>query len=446
MDKYLIYPKQFRRMNIPIEKNRCFVIMPFKKELDYIYGTIKKGLSENGYICNRVDEISGSTPIINKILSEILKSRYVIADLTDCNANVFYELGIAHSFKDAQNIIILKQKGSKVPFDITHLTYIEYENDNPKYLISTILKSIEECSLYTDFQEILNIKGIISFVNENTDYFIDYLQSELQNDITVLTRILSNEYLQMSEIEIELFFNRYENILQKAIKTQDDYVFEGILKVYYEMLISCSALSTIQLHVSNFLNGNFTSTFSTSESKIKIWQTDLAITLAKSNKMFSIVLPWIIRYFSETKTATIDLNRYKLEAFLMTSDHPTVNEMICNSVFDSNCYVREHISDIIGEKRLTQAVHNLCRQLVAEKNYYSAVSEIEALGKIGDTNAIEYILKWVTENEKEIISQKQFFVLKHIRIALLKLDSTSQTYIKTFDEKYVEFLKDYYIL
>ena len=89
MDEYLIYPKQFQRVSIPVEKNRCFVIMPFKDELDYIYGVIKQGLNKAGYICNRVDEIGGATPIINKILTEILQSRYIIADLTDCNPNVF---------------------------------------------------------------------------------------------------------------------------------------------------------------------------------------------------------------------------------------------------------------------------------------------------------------------------------------------------------------------
>lgn len=90
MKDYKIYPKQFINDKIPIEKNRCFMLMPFSPEFDYIYGTIKKDLNENGLICNRADEIAGSKPILNKILTEILKSRYIIADLTDYNPNVFY--------------------------------------------------------------------------------------------------------------------------------------------------------------------------------------------------------------------------------------------------------------------------------------------------------------------------------------------------------------------
>ena len=133
MDSYKIYPKQFRNAKIPIEKNRCFFIMPFADDFDIVYGELKSLLGKDGYVCTRVDEIAGSTPIINKILTELLKAQFIIVDLTNCNPNVFYELGIAHTFKDAENIFLLKQKGTSVPFDITHLTYMEYEKDNLKY-------------------------------------------------------------------------------------------------------------------------------------------------------------------------------------------------------------------------------------------------------------------------------------------------------------------------
>ncbi len=54
------------------------MLMPFSKEFDHIYGVIKNDLNDCGFICNRADEISGSKPILNKILTEILKSQYII--------------------------------------------------------------------------------------------------------------------------------------------------------------------------------------------------------------------------------------------------------------------------------------------------------------------------------------------------------------------------------
>lgn len=445
MDDYLIYPKQFQRVSIPVEKNRCFVIMPFKEELDLVYGTIKKGLNNAGYICNRVDEILGSTPIINKILTEILRSRYIIADLTDCNPNVFYELGVAHSFKDASNIIILKQSGSKVPFDITHLTYIEYDADNPKYISAAILKSISMYSYLADFQEALNLRGIISFVKDNGDYFVDYLKAELGNSLSVLTQILLNEVNQINESRISNFLNEYEILISKSVASGKQDILPGILRVYQEVLISTAQLSCAVDHATCFIDGTFLSRFNLKDEEMISWKTDMAIALANAHKMFPVVLPWIIQYFSQTKSATIDLNRYKLEAFLMSSDHPTVNEMICNAIYDRNCYVREHMADIIGEKRLTDGVQSLCHQLRSEENYYSAVSMIAALGKLGSDSALAYIHEWIATNEQNIIQEKQFFVLKHARIAIAKLDHTGQS-SRSFDEKYNVYLKDYYIL
>lgn len=447
MDEYLIYPKQFQRVSIPVEKNRCFVIMPFKDELDYIYGVIKQGLNKAGYICNRVDEIGGATPIINKILTEILQSRYIIADLTDCNPNVFYELGIAHSFKEAQNIIILKQQGSKVPFDITHLTYIEYDPNNVKYLTSAILKEISTNSYLADFREALNVRGIISYVKNDEEFFITYLEKEFKKYLTFLISILNNEIEKYSQEDIENFLCQYEIFLGQSIIKESDDIINGLMLIYQEVLISLSKFDSAEDAVCRFLDGSFLERYISNEEKTLIWKTDLTISLAKANKMIDKVLPWIIKYFSQTKTASIDLNRYKLEAFLMTSENNKVNQVICDAIFDSNCYIREHMADIIGEKRLLSGVCNLCRQLSIEENYYSAVSIIEALGKLRDTKAITYINNWIKYYENNIISEKQFFVLKHARIAISKLvDSPDAQELTLFDEKYQKYLQGYFIL
>lgn len=447
MDDYLIYPKQFQRISIPVEKNRCFVIMPFKDELDYIYGVIKQGLNKAGYICNRVDEIEGSKPIINKILTEILQSRYIIADLTDCNPNVFYELGIAHSFKEAQNIIILKQQDSKVPFDITHLTYIEYNPNNIKYLTSAILKQILKNSYLADFREALNVRGIISYVKNDEELFITYVEREFKDNLTQLISILNNEVEKYSSEDIEKFLYQYEILLGRGIIKETEEIINGLMLIYQEILISLSKFDSAEESVCHFLDGSFLARFISNEEKVLCWKTDLTIALARANKMIDKVLPWIIRYFSQTKTASIDLNRYKLEAFLMTSENNKVNEVICDAIFDSNCYIREHMADIIGEKRLISGLRNLCRQLTVEENYYSAVSLIEALGKLRNPEALTYIVNWIQNNENNIISEKHYFVLKHARIALSKLvDGPEAKELTSFDEKYQKYLQDYFIL
>lgn len=75
----------------------------------------------------RVDEISSQGTVTTDIVTRIMHSDFVVADVTYPNPNVFYELGLRHSCKPG-TIIIKEKNGPKVPFDIAHLRYIEYEN------------------------------------------------------------------------------------------------------------------------------------------------------------------------------------------------------------------------------------------------------------------------------------------------------------------------------
>jgi len=75
----------------------------------------------------RADEVSIPGSITTDIVSRLMHSDYVIADVTYPNPNVFYELGLRHASRNG-TIIIRDKAGPRVPFDISHLRYIEYEN------------------------------------------------------------------------------------------------------------------------------------------------------------------------------------------------------------------------------------------------------------------------------------------------------------------------------
>lgn len=75
----------------------------------------------------RADEISLPGTITTDIITRIMHSDYVIADVTFPNPNVFYELGLRHACRPG-TVIIKDKSGPSVPFDIAHLRYVEYEN------------------------------------------------------------------------------------------------------------------------------------------------------------------------------------------------------------------------------------------------------------------------------------------------------------------------------
>lgn len=75
----------------------------------------------------RADEVSVPGTMSTDIITRIMHSDFVIADVTIPNPNVFYELGLRHACK-AGTIIIKDKNSTATPFDISHLRHIEYEN------------------------------------------------------------------------------------------------------------------------------------------------------------------------------------------------------------------------------------------------------------------------------------------------------------------------------
>lgn len=113
-----------------VNEKSIFVLMPFRADLDEIYQTtIRQSIHDIGMVAHRADELKNVNAIMHDIWKSICEARIVVADLTDFNANVMYELGIAHTV--GKDTILLHQKPReqvKFPFDLAHIRRIEYIN------------------------------------------------------------------------------------------------------------------------------------------------------------------------------------------------------------------------------------------------------------------------------------------------------------------------------
>ncbi|WP_353684514.1 TIR domain-containing protein [Thermodesulfovibrio sp. 3907-1M] len=125
------------RKELELETNKVFVAMPFKeddKELQEIYQTIQDVLENLGYSLIRVDKIDYTGYIIDKIMSEIKESRFVICVLTpekgreDPNLNVMFEFGYAAGLNKGIIPLCNEIFKDKLPFDIKQFNTIFYEN------------------------------------------------------------------------------------------------------------------------------------------------------------------------------------------------------------------------------------------------------------------------------------------------------------------------------
>ncbi|MEW8508420.1 MAG: hypothetical protein AB2598_17125 [Candidatus Thiodiazotropha sp.] len=114
-----------------MNKKRCMVLMPFKGDQinQHYFDVVKPAVEKSGkYDCFRVDEIEdASYKITKEIITGIETSDIIIANITGNNANVFYELGMAHSFGTNVLVICDKQE-TNIPFDIKEYRVFLYEN------------------------------------------------------------------------------------------------------------------------------------------------------------------------------------------------------------------------------------------------------------------------------------------------------------------------------
>lgn len=436
----IIYPKQINRVRQTQNDNQCFFAMPFSEEYTNLYDTLVLYMEKAGYKCVRVDNnLSASVPIINLILNGIASSQYVIVDISEPNANVFYELGITHTVKDAENVFIIKEISSSTPFDIQHLQYISYNRNNLKDLANNLVKRVEANQYKNAFKKILSVKQLINY--DEIDGFVSYF-SELFSEefITVYTELLENHdvnsYIPNHPTEDAIW--EYDKVLQReiAIPASEKYI-PYLFSVFFEMLLSCHKNVEIQKYVDEFLHMDEYSNLQKLE--ICSYQTDLAIKFAENSKLTHISVKWIIEYFQRSKSTKVDLNRYKLEGFLLKSNTEKVNEYIVNALLSENNYIREHIADIAGEKRLYIAEDNLITQLKRETNLYTTASIFEALGKIQSTKAIPTIIDWLKTNADTAIKNQNYFVLKHARNSLFNIGD--KNILQEFDNNYYDILK-----
>ena len=109
----------------------CFVMQPFASPHgDYYASIYEPAIVKAGLKSVRADaEIFGTGKIIDQIWDGINAARVLVAELTTRNANVFYELGLAHALR--KPVVLVSSNKLDVPFDLGHVRVIYYDVNDP---------------------------------------------------------------------------------------------------------------------------------------------------------------------------------------------------------------------------------------------------------------------------------------------------------------------------
>lgn len=167
----------------------CFVIQPFDKgKFDKRYADVyEPAIRAAAFEPYRVDRDDGVTVPIESIEAGIRKAEVCLADITNDNPNVWYELGYAFASKRPVVMVCSEERsGGKFPFDIQHRSIVIYKTDSP-----------------SDFSELSNaLTKKIKALSEREDQLEQLAESNLVNPVGGLSH---HELMLLAVLASELF-------------------------------------------------------------------------------------------------------------------------------------------------------------------------------------------------------------------------------------------------
>jgi hypothetical protein len=388
-----MYPKDILTSSRTGLSRQAFVMMPFSNELEKTYVIIRDACKGIGLNCLRADSLYDAKPILTKIIENIVASQVLIADLTKRNPNVFYEIGIAHSSRRVESVILISQSLDDVPFDLRHLPILIYEQGEELKFRIELQDRIKFSLATTD--SINTIFNLVFGGDRNAQQateFIDYLTKIFPQKIQIISDIVNdninnnnlfNEAYWAIVLEIDGASDRYKKKLQLLAIS--------LLSTKYAMR---EQIDFVKEQLKPVLNSQYNNLADHNKEVI----AQLCFNSIELGFLKKECIDWLITYLHNPKVGNVDVLRSQIENWLSSNIDIDVEAVLITTLNSAYPHMREAAADILGMRKNKKLVLKINEALLLETDPYAGRSMINALSRLDARACAQTIINWVLNN------------------------------------------------
>ncbi len=154
----IVANRRWASKDIWVDFPKAFVIMPFSESWS---PTVYDLFIEPAVLGAQLECVRGDTSLrigdlAQNIWNDILQAGIIIADVSAVNANVFYEVGLAHAL--GKEVFLLKQKDKNIPADFGGSHYYEYDLNNLQAAKDMLQTELSNFSKENNFQNVKSLR------------------------------------------------------------------------------------------------------------------------------------------------------------------------------------------------------------------------------------------------------------------------------------------------
>lgn len=349
-------------------KSNVFVIAPFNEDFLALYDEIRETFKENFEFTNAGD-LDNQQNILQDIVEGIHQADVVIADLTGLNANVFYELVLAHAMN--KKVVIITQDINELPFDIKSYRANEYSLQFNK-----LPKLIEELKNYclvqlitpqnTVIQLVITCRTFFNFGNMKKDHSIPQIFESNGDSNKDEAESIENGFLDnISELQ--------EN--SQKMTTEINSICDEMGEMNNSVTLATNEINKVKAHSGNVDTSFVRNICRKVSSPIETFAGKLKNRTENINNYWNIV---------ENNYLSLLDNQFirKQENIESLSENLNALEQLQIAIDNSNSEIKGFIKILHGNLGMERRLNKAITLLINELETYSSIDRITTKGEI----------------------------------------------------------------